>query len=215
MRAVADSVFMNETVREYCQAAGVAFTRCRPYRKNDQAWVEQKNGAVVRRLVGYRRFAGLEAAAQLARLYTAMRLFVNFFQPSFKLAKKERDGARVRKRYHQPATPYQRLLADPRTPEEVRHSVSAMAATLDPVRLLREIRAAQQRLVEIADKPIEGGSNLRTDARAVSLRTAHGMEGRRCAADGTSQSENQAAAAAPRSSRDGLSTAACLVRSRT
>src|SRR5690242_12978228 len=81
-----DSVFMNETVRDYCQEAGVAFTRCRPYRKNDQAWVEQKNGAVVRRMVGYRRFEGLQAAAELARLYAAMRLFVNFFQPSFKLA---------------------------------------------------------------------------------------------------------------------------------
>ena len=54
------------------------FTRCRPYRKNDQAWVEQKNGAVVRRAVGYRRYEGLEAAAALARLYTALRLFVNF-----------------------------------------------------------------------------------------------------------------------------------------
>ncbi len=77
-----DSVFMNETVRDYCEKAGVEFTRCRPYRKNDQAWVEQKNGAVVRRTVGYRRFEGLEAAAVLARLYAAMRLFVNFFQPS-------------------------------------------------------------------------------------------------------------------------------------
>src|SRR5207302_2069456 len=56
--------------------------------KNDQAWVEQKNGSVVRRAVGYRRFEGLEAAAVLARLYGAMRLFVNFFQPSFKLAAK-------------------------------------------------------------------------------------------------------------------------------
>ena len=63
-----DSVFMNETVRDYCQEAGVTFTRCRPYRKNDQAWVEQKNGAVVRRMVGYRRFEGLDAAAELARL---------------------------------------------------------------------------------------------------------------------------------------------------
>jgi hypothetical protein len=53
-----DSVFMNETVRDYCQAEGITFTRCRPYRKNDQAWVEQKNGAVVRRIVGYRRFEG-------------------------------------------------------------------------------------------------------------------------------------------------------------
>ena len=61
-----DSVFMNETVRDYCQQVGIAFTRCRPYRKNDQAWVEQKNGAVVRRTIGYRRFEGLEAAATLA-----------------------------------------------------------------------------------------------------------------------------------------------------
>jgi hypothetical protein len=151
-----DSVFMNETVRDYCQAAGVAFTRCRPYRKNDQAWVEQKNGAVVRRIVGYRRFEGLEAAAALAQLYGSVRLFVNFFQPSFKLADKTREGAKVKKRYHPPATPHQRLLADPRTAEDVRRRVEAVHAGLDPVRLLQAIRAAQQRLVEIADPPIAG-----------------------------------------------------------
>src|ERR671929_90400 len=87
------SVFMNETVRDYCQTAEIAFTRCRPYRKNDQAFVEQKNGAVVRRIVGYRRLEGLAAAAALARLYATARLFVNFFQPSFKLAGKAGDGA--------------------------------------------------------------------------------------------------------------------------
>jgi hypothetical protein len=151
-----DSVFMNETVRDYCEKAGMEFTRCRPYRKNDQAWVEQKNGAVVRRAIGYRRFEGLEAAAALARLYAAMRLFVNFFQPSFKLASKTRDGALVRKRYHLPATPCQRLLSDPRTNEEVRHRVNELRATLDPVRLLQQIRAAQQQLVDIADKPVLG-----------------------------------------------------------
>ena len=80
-----DSVFINETVRDYCVAHGIAFTRCRPYRKNDQAWVEQKNGSVVRRLTGYRRFEGLEATGALAELYTAARLFVNFFQPSSSL----------------------------------------------------------------------------------------------------------------------------------
>ena len=53
-----DSVFMNETIRDYCQAEGIAFTRSRAYHKNDQAWVEQKNGAVVRRLVGYGRLEG-------------------------------------------------------------------------------------------------------------------------------------------------------------
>jgi len=86
---------MNQTVRDYCTGAGVEFTRSRPYRKNDQAWVEQKNGAVVRHTVGYRRYEGLEAAAALADLYRSLRLFVNFFQPSFKLAEKSRDGAKV------------------------------------------------------------------------------------------------------------------------
>ncbi len=149
-----DSVFMNETVRDYCQAAGIAFTRCRPYRKNDQAWVEQKNGAVVRRIVGYRRFEGLEAAAALAKLYATTRLFVNFFQSSFKLAEKARDGAKVRKRYHPAATPFQRLIADPRSPEETKSRLHAVYATLDPVALLREVRSVQQQLVEIADAPM-------------------------------------------------------------
>jgi hypothetical protein len=121
-----DSVFINETVRDYCAASDIAFTRCRPYRKNDQAWVEQKNGSVVRRLVGYRRFEGLEATHALAELYGASRLFVNFFQPSFKLAEKHRDGAHVYKRYHAPATPYQRLLDDARTTDETRTRVRAI-----------------------------------------------------------------------------------------
>ena len=146
-----DSAFINEAVRDYCASSQIAFTRCRPYRKNDQAFVEQKNGAVVRRMVGYRRLEGTEAAAVLAELYAASRLFVNFFQPSFKLAEKHREGAKVQKRYHAPATPYQRLLDDRRTPEETRLRLKEMYADLDPVRLLRDIREAQSRLVVLAD----------------------------------------------------------------
>src|SRR5215211_57037 len=85
-----DSVFINETVRDYCLAESIVFTRCRPYRKNDQAHIEQKNGAIVRRAVGSRRFEGTAAARELAGLYGRTRLFVNAFQPSFKLAEKER-----------------------------------------------------------------------------------------------------------------------------
>jgi len=161
-----DSVFMNETVHDYCQATGVVFTRCRPYRKNDQAFVEQKNGAVVRRIVGYRRLEGLETATALARLYATVRLFVNFFQPSFKLAEKERDGARVRKRYHRPATPCQRLLADPRTSQGVRDRVTALYAALDPVRLLSDMRTAQQQLVDIADRS-SVSTSVSTDALPI------------------------------------------------
>ncbi len=99
-------MFINETVKSWCEAAGVEFTRSRPYRKNDQAHVEQKNGAIVRRMVGYRPLEGLVAAEALARLYRPMRLFVNFFQPSYRLAEKRREGALVRKRYHPPLTPH-------------------------------------------------------------------------------------------------------------
>jgi hypothetical protein len=90
------SEFVNEAMLGYCDANRIEFTRSRPHRKNDQAWVEQKNGAVVRRLVGYGRFEGIAATEALMRLYSASRLFVNFFQPSFKLAAKTRDGARAR-----------------------------------------------------------------------------------------------------------------------
>jgi hypothetical protein len=82
--------FINELLITFCTDHGIEFTRSRPYRKNDQAWVEQKNGSVVRRLVGYGRLEGVASGDALARLYSASRLFVNFFQPSFKLAEKER-----------------------------------------------------------------------------------------------------------------------------
>jgi len=184
-----DSVFINETVRDYCATSGIAFTRCRPYRKNDQAWVEQKNGSVVRRLVGYRRFEGLNVVAALADLYAAARLFVNFFQPSFKLAEKSRDGARVHKRYHAPATPYQRLLDDPRTTDVTRARLREIFGGLDPVRLLRDIRAAQHRLVALADAtdpPMvsEEPAGAPLEAFLASLRTLwQGGDARPTAAD--------------------------------
>ncbi len=80
-----------------------------------------------------------------------MRLFVNFFQPSFKLAEKKREGALIRRRYHPPLTPHQRLVADTRVPQELKDALDAQHAALDPVSLLRDIRAAQRALIEIAD----------------------------------------------------------------
>jgi hypothetical protein len=100
-----DIVFMNEPVIGWCRDQGLEVTRSRAYRKNDQAWVEQKNGAIVRRLVGYGRLEGLLGAGVLARLYAAGRLHGNLFQPSFKPRHKNRIGARVIKRYHAPEPP--------------------------------------------------------------------------------------------------------------
>lgn len=173
-----DSVFMNETLKVYCEQAGIVFTRCRPYRKNDQAFVEQKNGAVVRRMVGYRRFEGLEAAALLAQLYRSARLFVNFFQPSFKLIRKERDGARVHKTYSAPATPHQRLVAEARTPDAIRASVNEIYARLDPVALLRDIRAAQEKLASLTAAGPSKPSNCGATDRTVFVELADRVERR-------------------------------------
>ena len=145
------SEFLNEALVRYCVGHGIELTRSRPYRKNDQAWVEQKNGSVVRRLVGYRRLEGVTAAAVLARLYTASRLFVNFFQPSFKLKEKLRVGGRTVKRYDPPQTPCARLLAASSTPTPVKLRLTEVLASLDPLRLLEEIRQAQHQLVCLAD----------------------------------------------------------------
>ena len=146
-----DSVFMNETLQTYCREQELHWTRSRAYRKNDQAWVEQKNGAVVRRLAGYDRLSGLNAAATLGRLYQSARLFVNFFQPSFKLAGKQRDGALIRRRYHPPLTPCQRLLTSPLVEEAVKDQLRQQFAALDPVALLKTIRDTQQELAAVSE----------------------------------------------------------------
>lgn len=144
------SEFINDMLFAFCSQQGIAFTRSRPYHKNDQAWVEEKNGSVVRRLVGYGRLEGIAAGTALARLYSASRLFVNFFQPSFKLAEKTRIGAKVRKRYHAPETPCARLLASDSIEEPMRDRLRAVLATLDPLKLLDEIRTVQHHLAGLA-----------------------------------------------------------------
>jgi hypothetical protein len=147
-----DSLFMNEVVIPWCREQKLEVTRSRAYKKNDQAFVEQKNGAVVRRLMGYGRFDGAETARVMARLYAAARLYVNFFQPSFKLKEKRREGAKVIKRYHDPCTPYERALAHPTVAEAVKERLRAQYRTLDPVALLAEIRSAQEELGNRIDR---------------------------------------------------------------
>ena len=141
-----DSAFINETVVDYCKERKITLTRSRAYKKNDQAWIEQKNGSVVRRLVGYGRLEGAAAAEALGKLHEAARLYVNYFQPSFKLKSKERESAKVIKKYHLPATPYARLLASDRVADRCKEELRRIFATLDPVALLNQIREVQRDL---------------------------------------------------------------------
>ena len=147
-----DSAFINQTIFDYCKERGLVQTRSRPYRKNDQAWVEQKNGAVVRKLAGYQRFSGLDGTRVLAKLYAASRLYTNYFQPSFKLRSKTRDGARVAKAYYPPSTPCERLMDSPHISDATKTRLKLECDTLDPMALLRDVRGAQQELHEIVDR---------------------------------------------------------------
>jgi hypothetical protein len=105
------SEFINHHLYAYCQRHAITFTRSRAWKKNDNAHVEQKNGALVRGLIGYDRFATKAAHAQLAAVYRLARLHINFFQPVQKLVSKTRSGARAVRRYGRAQTPWQRLCA--------------------------------------------------------------------------------------------------------
>jgi hypothetical protein len=142
--------FINAHLLRYCQNEHLTFTRSRPYKKNDQAYVEQKNWSIVRHLVGYGRYEGAAACEALGRLYDVVRLYVNFFQPSMKLVSKERVGAKVKKRYDAATTPYQRVLDSPQVTAEVKEALRQQYLTLNPVALLRQIHRTQATLWQLA-----------------------------------------------------------------
>jgi hypothetical protein len=145
-----DSSFINESLTKYCELQHIAFTRSRPYRKNDQAWIEQKNGSIVRKYLGYHRYSGPVACQTIAHLFDYVRRYVNFFQPSFKLLSKSRIGAKVSKKFLSPQTPCDRLLSDPRVSTESKDYLSATRRDQDPLELLHEIRKTQEALVSLS-----------------------------------------------------------------
>jgi transposase InsO family protein len=128
------SEFINAALLGWCRHHGVRFTRGRPYRKNDQAWVEQRNGLLVRRLVGYDRYSTRAAWAVLQRLYELLRLQHNFFRPVRKLLSKRRVGSKVVKRYDAAPDPV------PAGPRGRRAHRRAAAGAGDPIRRARSHR---------------------------------------------------------------------------
>lgn len=133
--------FINEMLYQYCLAEQITFTRSRPYKKNDQAHVEQKNWSVVRQLIGYDRFETEPELALLDAIYLDLRLYANFFQPVLKLLSKERVGKVLRKQYDEAATPYQRVLSSAEVPLEVKAKLMHLYLQLNPVRLRDQIDA--------------------------------------------------------------------------
>jgi len=149
------SEFINNHLFRYCVENKITFTRSRPYRKNDNCFVEQKNYSVVRRAVGYRRYDTPSELEALNDLYAVLRLYTNYFQPSMKLIKKTRVGSKVRKKYDEAKTPYRRVLDSATVPEETQEELKRVYATLNPVKLGREISRLQDRIDALARTKID------------------------------------------------------------
>lgn len=142
--------FINDYLFRYCSEHEITFTRTRPYRKNDNCFIEQKNWTVVRQSVGYGRFEGEAAVEILNELYGCLRLWVNFFCPQQKLVSKTRNGARVTRRYDEARTPLQRLLVSDGVTESVKDDLLACYRDLNPVALTRTIGGLQKRLLKLS-----------------------------------------------------------------
>ena len=142
------SEFINHGLYDWCHRHGISFTRSRAWKKNDAAHVEQKNGAIVRQLIGYDRFSSRAAYVQLQHVYALARWHVNFFQPVEKLVSKTRDGARVHRIYDRAQTPYQRLCAGVLSPVK-RDELDTLYHQLNPLALRRELEAALERLCDL------------------------------------------------------------------
>jgi hypothetical protein len=139
--------FINWHLYHWCKEEEITFTRCREYRKNDQAHVEEKNWSVVRRYVGYNRYDAEEQVILLNRLYDVLRLYFNFFQATLKLERKERVGGKVKRIYPKAKTPYQRVLDHENIPEANKEKIREQYETLNPAKLLRELQKITDQLL--------------------------------------------------------------------
>lgn len=137
------SEFINDHLLTWCPerptGQPVQFTRARPYKKDDHAQVEQKNGTPVRKLVGWERYDTGEALAALNALYADLRLFQNLFQPSMKLVRKVRVGSRLIRRDDRPQTPFERVQACPAADPQKMAALAPVLKRTDPFALSQRI----------------------------------------------------------------------------
>jgi len=147
------SEFINQCFIDYCHDNKITFTRSRAYKKNDGCHVEQKNGNVVRRLIGYDRYASKAAYECLGRIYNLVRFYINFFQPTMKLISKTRQGAKVHKVYEEAQTPYRRLLKLGVLSQTKQIELAAIYNGLNPVQLRKQINDNLVQLWRLAERP--------------------------------------------------------------
>lgn len=146
-----DSGWINDLLWRYCRGARIRMSRSRPYKKNDNAWVEQKNWTHVRKMVGYRRYDTTKQMGLLNQIYEVARLYQNFFQPVIKLVSKTRVKGKIHRRYDPPRTPYERLLESNQISRKRARELKAVYESLNPAELHRRLNQLRRELFELAD----------------------------------------------------------------
>ena len=147
------SEFINAHLFRYCQALEIQFTRGRPYKKDDNAHIEQKNWTHVRRLVGYQRYDSPTALEALNDLYGhELRWFQNLFLPSVKLRRKVRVGSKLKRVYDSPQTPFQRVCASKQAIPAKVAELQQLRDTLDPFELSRQIEGKLERIFQLSSQ---------------------------------------------------------------
>lgn len=147
------SEFINWHCKGYCDTNDIAMTRSRPNHKNDNAYVEERNGHVVRKYVGYIRLDCKEAVDALNDLYDVLCPYLNHFIASRRCIEKVRVGSKYVKKYEKvPKTPYQRMLENEHVPEEAKEKLRAEHAKLNPLIMKREVDRLRERLYAVQRK---------------------------------------------------------------
>jgi hypothetical protein len=146
-----DTGLINDLMWRYCRKARIRMSRSRPYKKNDNAWVEQRNWTHVRKVVGYRRIDNESECELLRELYAAVGLYKNFFQPVMKLQEKERVGGKLHRKYDTPRTPYQRLRESGQISKACQRRLEQQYDKLNVAELKRQIEKLRTRLFDLIE----------------------------------------------------------------
>lgn len=163
------SEFMNYHLSGYCENNNIEFTRIRPYRKNDNAHVEQKNWTHIRKIIGYYRHDTLEELEMLNNLYqNELRIYKNYYQPTMKLEAKWRIDGHLKRKYGTPKTPYQRIIESEQVTQETKNKLTQIYQNSNPVLLKRIIDQKIQKLHHLRQTQSVISKSLRKEVFMVS-----------------------------------------------
>lgn len=172
-----DTGMINDLLWQYCQKAQIRMSRSRPYKKNDNAWVEQKNWTHVRKVVGYRRMDNGAELEVLRELYGKLCLYKNYFQPTMKLKEKIREGGKIRRKYEEPRTPYQRMMESAQIKASAKKKLKQQYESMNVAELHRQVEKLRNRLFGLLKgkseqeplKPKRRGPSITVTSRATAI----------------------------------------------